>query len=233
VTLKRFEQTMRRMIEERLGGRFRGRVHPLEVARALVTEMVRESQAWQTDHVAPNEFFIHLHPGEELSFVALGDDLKQELFDYLAAEAKSRDLRWMGAVTFTFEPHPSVASGAVEVYAHIASASGTAPPDWREATLLAPSLVGLSGFAQGKHYPIRLPRSIVGRDETCDVRLGDPRVSHRHATISWHDDCFWIEDLGSKAGTTCNGRHLTGPMALRDGDVLGLGFSTLRFESPV
>src|SRR5205085_9871659 len=49
----------------------------------------------------------------------------------------------------------------------------------------------------------------IGRDLTCTVSLDDPRVSRRHARIVVEPDgAAAIEDLGSRNGTTLNGRAL-------------------------
>lgn len=47
---------------------------------------------------------------------------------------------------------------------------------------------------------------IIGRDPGCAVRLGDPRVSRRHATLVYRDD--WIlTDQGSTNGTFVDGLY--------------------------
>jgi hypothetical protein len=180
---------------------------------------------------APNTFVVHLHPGEETPFVTLGETLKQELFRYLAAEAHQRGLRWTGPVTISFVPDATVTAGTSEVEARIVAAPNNAT--WRDVTLHTPTLYGVSGFAAGHTYPLRLPRCTIGRGPACDVRLGDPKVSHQHAAISWAVNSFCIEDLGSTAGTYRNDAIVSSPTLLRPGDHLRMGHSILRFDQPV
>jgi pSer/pThr/pTyr-binding forkhead associated (FHA) protein len=61
------------------------------------------------------------------------------------------------------------------------------------------------------------PRFVVGRDETCDLVLNDPKVSRQHAEIIQSAGPFrTLHDLGSANGTLVNGRPVAAP----------LGFST-------
>lgn len=61
---------------------------------------------------------------------------------------------------------------------------------------------------------------LVGREAGSDLLLGSPDVSRRHALL-WRDGSqLYVEDLGSTAGTRVNGTPLTGPQALRAGDVI-------------
>jgi hypothetical protein len=70
-------------------------------------------------------------------------------------------------------------------------------------------------------------RSVVGRDRAqADIVLEDAGVSRRHAELTTHDGGAYIDDLGSKNGTTVNGERIHGRRALAVGDRVGIG-STL------
>lgn len=77
---------------------------------------------------------------------------------------------------------------------------------------------------------------IVGRTETggkVDVDLKfDAGVSHKHARISVTEGRCWIEDLGSKNGTTVNGENIRGKGSwpLHEGDVIQVSDTKLRLE---
>lgn len=232
MTLKELEQSLRRVVEKSLGGRFRGPVHPLEVARGLAHALVSDSQPGLVGQVAPNDFVVFLHPGEEAPFLAMGDSLQQELYHYLAAEARARDLRWVGPVRFRFAPAAQVDSGTFEVDARIESPATSSPLTWRDITLHTPVLTGVEGFVAGQTYTVRVPTCTLGRAEDCDVRIGDPRVSHHHARITWQDDRFILEDLGSRAGTWVNDERFSGARTLSSGDRIRLGYSSLRWDVP-
>jgi DNA-binding NtrC family response regulator len=68
----------------------------------------------------------------------------------------------------------------------------------------------------------------IGRDEGCDVVLGDVKASRRHALLHLGDPCA-IEDLGSTNGTTLAARPLRANerMPLSPGDLVAIGSTVL------
>lgn len=74
--------------------------------------------------------------------------------------------------------------------------------------------------------------NILGRDPEANVRLDYATVSRRHARLSVDSTGATLEDLGSKNGTMIDGRPLTEPRALRNGDRFTCGQILLTyFES--
>lgn len=74
--------------------------------------------------------------------------------------------------------------------------------------------------------------SMMGRDVTNDVVLGDAEVSRQHARITRTPAGYVLEDLGSTNGTFVNGERLAAPRVLNPGDLLGVGENvTLTFDS--
>ncbi len=74
----------------------------------------------------------------------------------------------------------------------------------------------------------------LGRVIGNDIVLVDDRVSRRHATIHAQGELeFWLIDLGSRNGTYLNGRRISQPTRLRDGDRLHIGPFALTFRQPV
>ena len=71
---------------------------------------------------------------------------------------------------------------------------------------------------------------LVGRGEESDVALADRTASRRHARFVFADGAWWIEDLGSRAGTRRNGRPLGERERLLPGDQVGIGASVLVVE---
>lgn len=71
----------------------------------------------------------------------------------------------------------------------------------------------------------------LGRAVGNDVVLVDDRVSRRHATIhAQGEQEFWLVDLGSRNGTYLNGRRVSQPTPLHEGDRIQLGPFSLRFH---
>ena len=69
------------------------------------------------------------------------------------------------------------------------------------------------------------PRMVVGRGEGCDVRLPDPSVSHRHASIRQRGSEYIVVDEGSTNGTFVGPVRLSphAPRVVRSGDMLRIG----------
>ncbi|MGD2162124.1 MAG: FHA domain-containing protein [Anaerolineales bacterium] len=65
--------------------------------------------------------------------------------------------------------------------------------------------------------------SLIGRDVTNDVVVGDAEVSRQHARITRTPGGYVLEDLGSTNGTFVNGERLTTPRVLNPGDLIALG----------
>jgi len=73
--------------------------------------------------------------------------------------------------------------------------------------------------------------TMLGRDVTNDIPLGDPEISRQHARLTRTPGGMVFEDLGSTNGSFVNGERLTSPRVLRSGDMIGLGENvTLLFE---
>ncbi|MBG80228.1 MAG: hypothetical protein CMJ39_05910 [Phycisphaerae bacterium] len=70
---------------------------------------------------------------------------------------------------------------------------------------------------------------VIGRGSTCEVRLVDPTVSRRHATIVCRDDHWIIQDLGGTNGTLLNEVKIEDDlgMPLAEGDRISVGPWTL------
>ena len=70
----------------------------------------------------------------------------------------------------------------------------------------------------------------IGRSANNDILISDNFVSHHHAVIFLRNNLYVIEDLGSRNHTYVNDRRLNGRAYLKDGDLIRIGFLTLRFE---
>ena len=70
------------------------------------------------------------------------------------------------------------------------------------------------------------PALLVGKSQACIVRLNDPMVSRRHASLEWARDRLRLRDLGSKNGTYV-GRTAISEVFLQAGESFRVGETTL------
>ncbi len=64
---------------------------------------------------------------------------------------------------------------------------------------------------------------IVGRDEDCELKLTDKRISKRHFEIRRGGDLIWIRDLESTNGTFVNHKKIKQAELLEQGDIISIG----------
>jgi hypothetical protein len=67
----------------------------------------------------------------------------------------------------------------------------------------------------------------IGRDPACECLLRDEAVSTHHARLAYHHSQWWLEDLGSKNGTTLNSELLANPTVVTSGDKINCGHTSL------
>jgi len=70
--------------------------------------------------------------------------------------------------------------------------------------------------------------ALVGRDPDCECVLADATASARHARFAYHHNQWWVEDLGSRNGTSLNGAPLTTATIVVHGDMIKCGETSLR-----
>src|SRR5262245_62769303 len=61
------------------------------------------------------------------------------------------------------------------------------------------------GLGRGEAVPTKC---VIGRDSEADIVVRDPGVSERHASITLQGGAYVLQDLGSRNGTSLNGRSV-------------------------
>jgi hypothetical protein len=92
-------------------------------------------------------------------------------------------------------------------------------------------VVAVEGELAGTAVALYEGSNRIGRDAVCEVCLASESVSSLHACIDYRVGIFRIEPLG-EAPVRVNFEPCAGAV-LRDGDVLQIGRTTLRFRSIV
>jgi len=86
--------------------------------------------------------------------------------------------------------------------------------------------------AARRRFPLAGPLTTLGRSPQCDVFIPDRRASRRHAEIAWDGEACILRDLASANGTFLNGRRITAPETLRDGDEIAVAGAVFTFRDP-
>jgi hypothetical protein len=100
---------------------------------------------------------------------------------------------------------------------------GDSPP---EAYLVVTTQTG-----QREVHRVERSSMTIGRGADSDLTLTNPRVSRRHAHLTWDGQRFLVQDLGSKNGTRLNGSPVAARTPIADGDTLELADSRLQFQT--
>jgi hypothetical protein len=80
---------------------------------------------------------------------------------------------------------------------------------------------------KGLEFPVA-DELTVGRAGGCAILLDDDSfVSQLHARVFRRDGQMFVEDLGSTNGTFLNGQKVSAPVAVRKGDKIQFGRTTL------
>lgn len=75
--------------------------------------------------------------------------------------------------------------------------------------------------------------NLIGRSADNTVVIDEETVSSRHARVSFITGQWWLEDLGSKNGTSVNGDPLEEPLIVTYGDIISFGVVDTEFSEVV
>lgn len=112
---------------------------------------------------------------------------------------------------------------------------------WRAVRLISAQLrSGVSEEAPARPAYLRivesnqsiplLPRTLIGRDSNCTLKLDDDFASSEHASIDWDGRQWTLRDLGSTNGTLLSGKPVR-EARLSPGDRIQIGQTSFIFEA--
>lgn len=81
----------------------------------------------------------------------------------------------------------------------------------------------------GATFPLQ-PVTSVGRSAINTVTLPDAYASSEHALLAYRSGQWWLEDRGSRNGTTLNNVVIDSPTVVSTGDIIGIGQVQLKLE---
>jgi len=88
-------------------------------------------------------------------------------------------------------------------------------------------LLVLSGPESGQSHALTQPEYVLGKAPTCDIVLTDKTISREHLKLTVHDEHVVATDLGSRNGSSCDGRRFS-ELELHPGTVITLGTTELK-----
>ena len=214
--IQQFEERLERLVEGTLAKPFRSNLQPIEIGRRLTREMDLHRRVGVHGLIAPNSFTITLSPADVERFANFVDALSRELADAAREHAGAEGYHFVGPVDVQVYEGSRLRPGRFVVTAEVVEG----PEEGPYADLVLPD---------GRRVAFGEGPLVVGRLPECDVVLGDPNVSRRHAELRRAGDAIVVTDLGSTNGTRVNGVPVR-EQELRSGDEITLGSTTLVFE---
>lgn len=88
---------------------------------------------------------------------------------------------------------------------------------------------GESPLQVGTAFPLQ-PLTSLGRSPVNTVTIPDAYASSEHALLLYRAGQWWLEDRGSRNGTTLNTVTIDGPTVVSAGDIVGIGRVQLKLE---
>lgn len=87
-----------------------------------------------------------------------------------------------------------------------------------------PTLVAQAGPLNGQRWMIR-DFLLLGRENNCNIVIPSRQVSRMHARVTTTNEGILLEDLASKNGTHYNGKLISEPVLLKDGDIIQIALA--------
>jgi hypothetical protein len=214
--LQGFERRLERLVEGTFAKAFRSGLQPVEIARRMVRELDSNRTIGVHGTVAPNHVTVSLAVDDFEHFESFSETLIRELADAAREHARDERYHFLGPVHVEIVVDEHLRRGEFDVDA-----------------VIAEGLHGRAGslvLADGVRIPLDEAAATIGRLSDCTVPIPDPQVSRRHAEVRAEAEGYVLHDLGSLNGTTVNGQPVSQRL-LEDGDVIGVGAATIRFEA--
>ena len=217
--LQSLEHRLERMVDGVFFRRSRGSIRPIELGRRLVRDMDdNRSVDVKGRRIVPNDFTVMLNATDHAGFDDIEEALVAELAEAAREYAREEGYHFMGPVTVQLAVDNGLRTGRFNIVSQLKQAT-TGPG---MGSLVLPS---------GERVDITQGPVVIGRLPECRVSVNDSNISRRHAEVRMTPTAYVVVDLGSTNGTMVNGVKIGGEQRLRDGDIISVGSTHLRFEA--
>lgn len=217
--LDRFERRLDRMVNGAFARAFKSEVQPIEIASALQRECDDKAALVSRGRtIVPNSFTVELGVRDHDRLAGYAEPLTDELAGMVREHVGEQGYAFVGPVSISLDRDEALETGVFRVRSE--AVPGAMPEE--------PLLPGVRLEIAGVPHPLVRDISVIGRGSEADVRIDDPGVSRRHATINLRP-VPTIADLGSTNGTLVDGSRID-QAELVDGSVIVLGSTTATFR---
>ena len=183
------------------------------------------------------DFVVNLNATDYEAFADIEKHLLRELAEAATQFAERNDLRHQAPISVILRVDDAIKVGSFSIANEIerelmadagvvAKVSDVAEPINSSPRLVDAALVLLNG----ERITLDTDSLKIGRQASCRIVFNDSNVSREHAQLRRSADGWKLLDLGSTNGTKINGVKITEEQLLVNGDELGFGTSSAKFE---
>jgi len=183
------------------------------------------------------DFVVNLNATDYEAFADIEKHLLRELAEAATQFAERNDLRHQAPISVILRVDDAIKVGSFSITNEIerelmtdagvaAKVSDTAEPMNSSPRMVEAALV----LQNGERITLDTDSLKIGRQASCRVVFNDSNVSREHAQMRRSADGWKLLDLGSTNGTKINGVKITEEQVLVNGDELGFGTSSAKFE---
>ena len=183
------------------------------------------------------DFVVNLNATDYEAFADIEKYLLRELAEAATQFAERNDLRHQAPISVILRVDDAIKVGSFSITNEIeremmadagvvAKVSDVAEPMNSSPRLVEAALV----LQNGERITLDTDSLKIGRQASCRIVFNDSNVSREHAQLRRSADGWKLLDLGSTNGTKINGVKITEEQLLVNGDELGFGTSSAKFE---
>ena len=183
------------------------------------------------------DFVVNLNATDYEAFADIEKYLLRELAEAATQFAERNDLRHQAPISVILRVDDAIKVGSFSITNEIeretmtdagavAKVSEIAQPMNSSPRLVEAALV----LQNGERIALDTDSLKIGRQASCRIVFNDSNVSREHAQLRRSADGWKLLDLGSTNGTKINGVKITEEQLLVNGDELGFGTSSAKFE---
>ena len=183
------------------------------------------------------DFVVNLNATDYEAFADIEKHLLRELAEAATQFAERNDLRHQEPISVILKVDNAIKVGSFsitnEIEREIMTDAGAVAKvsDVAEPMNSSPRLVEAALVLQsGERITLDTDSLKIGRQASCRIVFNDSNVSREHAQLRRSADGWKLLDLGSTNGTKINGVKIAEEQLLVNGDELGFGTSSAKFE---